>query len=79
MPAVRSDAPLSEWCGLRPVSSDGLPIVGPLKGLDRVVVATGHGMLGLTLGPVTGRIVADWVLDGAPKELWQAMSPRRFA
>jgi D-amino-acid dehydrogenase len=78
MPAVRSDAPLSEWCGLRPVSSDGLPIVGPLKGLDRVVVATGHGMLGLTLGPVTGRIVADWVLDGAPNELWRAMSPRRF-
>ena len=79
MPAVRSDAPLSEWCGLRPVSSDGLPIVGPLKGLERVVVATGHGLLGLTLGPVTGRIVADWVLDGAPNELWRAMSPTRFA
>jgi D-amino-acid dehydrogenase len=78
VPALRPEAPLSEWCGLRPVSSDGLPIVGPLKGLEGVVVATGHGMLGLTLGPVTGRIVADWVLDGAPHGPWEAMSPRRF-
>ncbi len=78
MPAVRADSPLSEWCGLRPVSSDGLPIVGPLNGLKRVVVATGHGMLGLTLGPVTGRIVADWVLDGDVDRRWHPLAPRRF-
>jgi D-amino-acid dehydrogenase len=76
---VGEDPPMSEWCGLRPVSSDGLPIVGPLPGLEGAVVATGHGMLGLTLGPVTGRIVADWVLEGGTEELWEALSPRRFA
>lgn len=78
MPAVRGKAPVSEWCGLRPVSSDGLPIVGPLKGLEGVVVATGHGMLGLTLGPVTGRIVADWVLDGDTDSRWHPLQPKRF-
>lgn len=68
----------SEWCGLRPVSSDGLPVVGPIPGLDGVVVATGHGMLGLTLGPVTGSLVAEWLLDGGPEPLYRALSPERF-
>lgn len=77
LPDLGDAAPLSEWCGLRPMASDGLPIVGPLPGVDGVVVATGHGMLGLTLGPVTGEIVADWVLEGTTKPLWQGMAPSR--
>lgn len=79
LPAVEARAPLSEWCGLRPVSSDGLPIVGPLPGIEGVVVATGHGMLGLTLGPATGVVVADWILDGDTDPRWRALSPQRFA
>lgn len=74
-PGLEARAPLSEWCGLRPVSADGLPFVGPLAGARGVVVATGHGMLGLTLGPVTGAIVADWVLDGGTQPLWARLSP----
>ena len=54
----------SEWCGLRPCLSDGLPAVGPIPGFEGAFVATGHAMLGLTLGPVTGRIIAELVLDG---------------
>ncbi len=77
-PALGGATPLSEWCGLRPMASDGLPIVGPLPGADGVVVATGHGMLGVTLGPATGDLVADWVLDGDTKPLWKGMSPGRF-
>lgn len=77
-PGLEARAPLSEWCGLRPVSSDGLPMVGPLSGVGGVVVATGHGMLGLTLGPVTGRLVADWVLEGATDALSARLSPERF-
>lgn len=77
-PALESRTPLSEWCGLRPMASDGLPILGPLPGADGVVVATGHGMLGVTLGPPTGSVVADWVLDGTTDPLWQRLSPERF-
>lgn len=77
-PALEAAAPLSEWCGLRPMASDGLPIMGPLDGADGAVVATGHGMLGITLGPATGSIVADWVLDGTTDPLWARLSPRRF-
>ncbi len=78
-PALEAESPLSEWVGLRPMASDGLPIVGPLPGAEGVCVATGHGMLGVTLGPVTGSIVADWVLDGATDETWARLAPARFA
>ena len=77
-PALGARPPESEWCGLRPVSSDGLPVVGPVPGLEEVVVATGHGMLGLTLGPVTGSLVADWVLGEGPEPLYRALSPARL-
>ncbi len=56
--------PRSEWCGLRPCTPDGMPFVGPVPGQDGLFVATGHAMLGLTLGPVTGQIIADQVLEG---------------
>lgn len=56
----------SEWCGLRPCIADGLPVVGPVPGCRGAYVATGHAMLGLTLGPVTGMLVSEYVLDGAP-------------
>ncbi len=56
----------SEWCGLRPCTPDGLPIIGPVPGHTGLFVATGHGMLGLTLAPVTGKLIADYVLDGEP-------------
>ena len=59
------DAPArSEWCGLRPCTPDGMPFVGPVPGQDGLFVATGHAMLGLTLGPVTGQIIAEQVLEG---------------
>lgn len=77
-PGLGAHPPESEWCGLRPVSSDGLPVVGPVPGLEEVVVATGHGMLGLTLGPVTGSLVADWVLAEGPEPLYRAMAPARL-
>ena len=49
---------LEPWSGLRPCSPDGLPYVGRVPNLENAVVATGHSMLGLSLGPVSGRIVA---------------------
>jgi D-amino-acid dehydrogenase len=56
---------------------DGLPIVGPITGVDGLHIATGHGMLGLTLGPVTGQMIANQVLLGGDHRI-AALSPERF-
>ena len=56
---------LPAWRGLRPVSPDGLPYLGRTRSVANLVIATGHAMMGLSLAPVTGKIVAD-VLDGRP-------------
>jgi len=47
------------WHGFRPCSPDGLPYIGRVKGLDNLVIAGGHGMMGLSLGPATGKIVSE--------------------
>ncbi|MFT3704572.1 MAG: FAD-dependent oxidoreductase [Agriterribacter sp.] len=47
------------WYGFRPVSADGVPYIGRLKKLNNVVVATGHAMLGLSLGAGTGKLVSE--------------------
>jgi len=53
--------------GLRPVSPDGLPFLGPLPGYDNLVLATGHGPTGLQLGPYSGKVAARLV-TGKPVE-----------
>lgn len=57
-------APRSEWVGMRPCTPDGLPIVGWAPNTEGLFVATGHAMLGLSLGPATGKIISQCVLDG---------------
>jgi D-amino-acid dehydrogenase len=76
-PGIGTARPVSEWCGLRPMSVDGLPIVGPLPGVEGVSLATGHGMLGLTLAPVTGQMVANHVLGRGDPRL-EGLSAARF-
>jgi len=49
------------WYGYRPCSADGLPYIGRLKKYGNVVVATGHSMLGLSLGAGTGKLVSELV------------------
>lgn len=57
---------LSAWMGLRPSTPDTRPILGPAPGLDGVYFATGGAHIGMTLGPVMGRIVADLVAGRDP-------------
>ena len=76
-PGLGSDGPKSEWCGLRPMASDGMPIIGSIPDIKGLSVATGHGMLGLTLGPVTGQMIAREILDADEPQLKQ-LSPSRF-
>jgi D-amino-acid dehydrogenase len=66
------------WRGLRPCAPDGLPIVGRPPGHESVVLATGHAMMGLTLAPVTGRLVAETVAGETPSQDVSAFRPDRF-
>ena len=77
VPAL-ADWPLqSAWAGLRPVSADGLPLLGCVPGWDNVHVATGHGRNGILLTPITGALMAAHLLHDAP--LPAAFDPARFS
>ena len=58
--------PLEIWRGMRPLSADTLPIVGRARGLENLVLATGHGMIGMSLGPISGKLAAEVVLGRQP-------------
>ena len=64
--------PELEWAGLRPLPADSLPLIGRAPGQDGLFVATGHGMLGVTLAPATGAALAPLVLAG---ELVEELAP----
>jgi D-amino-acid dehydrogenase len=65
--------------GLRPVSIDDAPILGPFPGLDGAFVATGHGAHGLLLGPFSARLVAETVLGQTSSHDLMPFAPQRFA
>ena len=70
---------LQPWHGLRPCSPDGMPYLGPTAAADNLLVATGHAMMGLSMGPVTGAIIARLV-DGEPPGFdLTLLHPDRFA
>jgi D-amino-acid dehydrogenase len=66
------------WAGLRPMTPDGLPIVGKFGNLDNAYIASGHGMLGLTLAPGTAEIVTESIVNQRVPEIATAISPNRF-
>ncbi|MCW2947322.1 MAG: dependent oxidoreductase, partial [Actinoallomurus sp.] len=66
-----------EWTGARPMTPDGLPAIGHLPGHRNIYVASGHNMLGLTLGPATGRLVTDLLTGGTAPAA--AFDPARIA
>jgi D-amino-acid dehydrogenase len=61
-----SDLVTREWMGRRPSTPDSLPVVGRSPRVPQVIYAFGHHHLGMTLGPVTGRIVAEIVCGKTP-------------
>lgn len=71
-------ANIKPWAGLRPVSPDGIPYLGKVAGLPNLIAATGHAMMGLSLGPVSGRLVADLLAGDPPFRPIDAMAPGRF-
>jgi D-amino-acid dehydrogenase len=69
---------LEIWRGLRPCTPDGLPILGRPAQLTNVIVAAGHAMVGMSLGPVTGKIVAQLAAGAPPLADIRLLDPRRF-
>jgi D-amino-acid dehydrogenase len=71
-------AGIKPWCGLRPCSPDGLPYIGRTAKFSNLVVATGHAMLGLSLAPITGKLVAELIDHRQPSVDLTLLSPDRF-
>jgi D-amino-acid dehydrogenase len=66
------------WSGLRPVSPDGLPYVGRVRRYTNLSIATGHAMLGLSLGPVTGKLMAEILSKERPSIDTTLLDPQRY-
>lgn len=64
--------------GLRPITPDGLPVIGWLPGFRNLAVASGHAMLGVTLAASTGDAVAELVTTGQAPEVIKPFNPARF-
>ncbi len=75
----RDFADVRPWSGLRPVSPDGMPYVGRTRRWDNLTLATGHAMMGLSLAPATGHLVAGILQNEPPLVPLDLLSPDRFS
>ena len=67
LPGLAEAKVIEIWRGLRPCTPDGLPVIGRSKEFNNLIVAAGHAMLGMSLGPVTGRLVTQLVCQAKPE------------
>ena len=72
---------VQQLAGSRPLSPDGRPIIGPVSGRKGILLATGHTTKGIHLGPITGRIIADYICRGSTQVVsdMDQFLPDRFA
>jgi D-amino-acid dehydrogenase len=71
--------PLESWYGWRPMTWDDLPVIGRAPRLESVIIAGGHGMLGMSMAAITGQLVRDLVTGCVPPLDLEPLSPHRFA
>ena len=67
------------WRGLRPCTPDGLPFLGRLNRYENLIVAAGHAMIGLSLGPITGKLVSQVVTHEKPSIDLTMLNVGRFS
>jgi D-amino-acid dehydrogenase len=77
-PGLRGAALAEVRVGLRPASPDGLPILGRAPGIANLHLATGHGAVGLQLGPFSGKVIADAITRGDPGVDLAPFAPGRW-
>jgi D-amino-acid dehydrogenase len=73
------EEPRFEWAGLRPSTPDDLPLIGTVPGFENLYVATGHGMLGVTLAPATAATMVPLVLENKLPSVLEPFRVDRFA
>ena len=71
-------ADLDVWRGLRPCSPDGLPFIGRTRQVPNLVIAAGHAMMGVSLAPITGKLVAQTLAGERPDIDLSLLSPDRY-
>jgi len=77
-PGMMGQPVIRTWAGLRPGSPDGLPLVGPVAGLPGLILAVGHHRNGILLGPMTGVLVKQWLVDHVQSPYLDLLRPERF-
>ena len=79
LPGINDAEVVGHFAGLRPVTADGMPIVGLAPGWENVGLALGGGRKGMLLGPAMGKAATDLLLDGSTDLSIDVCSPERFA
>jgi D-amino-acid dehydrogenase len=67
------------WAGSRPMSPDGLPLLGRPRGIDNLLIAGGHGMYGLSLAPSTALAISELIVEGRSPTDLSDFRPDRFS
>ena len=79
MPVLGRAAIRETWAGLRPAAADEMPVLGPVPGVQSLIVATGHFRNGILLAPLTAQLVCDWATGKTPTGIdLRRFSPGRF-
>jgi len=77
---LASEVPVNAvWNGARPCSPDGLPYVGTTGSYQNVIVCAGHAMMGMSLGPISGKLVGELASGDEPSIPLDLLSPNRYA
>jgi glycine oxidase len=70
---------IDSWAGFRPRAKDGLPVLGSSAAVEGLFYATGHYRNGILLAPITGKVIAEMIVDGILPTGIEAFSPNRFS
>ena len=79
IPAARGVGLADAWVGIEARAEDDVPILGPVPGLDGLVVATGFSGHGFQLSPAIGQVIGELIVEGAPSIPLDALHLARFA
>lgn len=77
-PALENVSAIRFFSGFRPYTPDGMPLLGPVKTLGGFYMAAGHEGDGIALSPITGKLVAEQIVNGESSYNIDAFSPNRF-
>ena len=77
-PDLPENAVQNQWSGMRPITPDGLPVIGFLPNSENALISSGHGMLGVTLAPVSAEAIADLITSGTSSDDLTSVDPGRF-